>query len=1362
MSTLTAPNLKDEETKASALYAMPATPFQVRLWNLEHGPAANHLPNPAWNVAVRFRLAGLLDREKFESALQLLVSRHEALRTALGLHRGTVVQHISGWRSLPVEWCDLRALAGEAQADEAARLSLDHARLLQPLDHAPLFRVRVLRLQDEEHLLLMNAHHAVCDGWSVGLVARDLMEIYGSIHEGGEPAARNSLDYGDYAVWLDQQRHSPEYEAHRSYWKRRLRHIVVPELPPTWQNLRSSPAAPSIHSTLLPRALTNRLGALAQRHDATFFHAALAAFALLLRAQQDSPQVALGTPVSGRDQSELETIVGTFVNYVPLLFPVAQEQRYVDLLRSVCDLATDSLDHSRFRIEDMLAGLAPSAGAGAAESDLFSAAFICQQDFVRPIVSAGLSLTAVPSVSPGALRPLTVFMVERPDGWRLSCEVDNRRVSSAAGLRLLDNFERLIEAIVNHPEESVSALAARVGLVFVPSSPADFPVQPEPAAFSIQPSPGPVRIPATEAQLRFWLLDRLNPGDVSFDLAIRLELKGALNIDALRSAVEKLIERNEILRTTLEEVDNQVWQVIQPRGVVDFLSGPADASSADPTILSGDARKPFSLSAGPLFRVRLLQWEPDRHWLLITLSHAIADGWSSGLLLEQLRQSYEEALTGTRDPAQVPPDQFSIYAEAERDLLNGPEKERRLAWWQRRLEGTWMPLALPRDGEETVQHSQPRAAMLSTPLAPSAVTSARRFARESGTTLFAIFGAAFQALLARYSGQKDILFLTPFANRTGDTESVLGPLAVPVCLSGHVDAGTTFRELVAALGDQSLDALEHVLPFSLVAPLVDMRVVGGQHALNQIAFFHQRAFVHDMQWGALSITPLPEFHAATGTEWQLGIVERGDSVFTEFLYQANRYSEQTMSLVAGHYARFLAGALAEPDTSLSQLQFITAKEMADFSAGRPLLPVTQRLLPRSHHTAAAETAAPAPAAEQEPVALTQSQRDMMRIWRPLFKNEKLTTESNFFDLGGHSLLLARLQIAVKKEFNLQLSVADVFRHQTIGELAAWLDRSRSAAQPIVAPEVAPPAPAPNPRIIPIQPLGAGHPVFVISQSMIFRTLAAELGAAQPVYALQMLDEDITSEMHSASFEQLAGFYLRLIREVQPTGPYRLAGWCVSGWIAYGIARQLELQGEKVELLMVMDAWAPGYWSKQPTPRRLLMRLVYRGQRLRWVARRLRGSTMAQRRQYVQSTMHSMAAAAARNLTVVLHRMKLPVQVRLTEEMRRSEQLEYTASRAYDAGRLNGPILLFRSEEQPSGPLLADDMGWGKVLGRGTTVEVLPGDHHQIFDLPGAAIMAARAREALGIDARQDSVSAELHNRNAAKSSTARVPLAEVQ
>lgn len=1312
-------NSTDEEVPA--MYAMPATPLQVRLWNLYEIFG----PDPAWNVAVRFRLAGELDRERLERALQLLTDRHEVLRTSFAQSHKNVQQNIASHVTLPVEWCDLRSLGEEAKTAEVQHLSLAHARHSISLDSAPLLCVRVLRLQDDEHLLLWNAHHSICDGWSVGLLASDLMECYGRLSCGQQPPPRNALDYADYAVWLDAQRRTPEYEEHRNYWGTHLRRSQAQRLPASWRNQESGSGRPEILSTLLPRELTDALASMAQQYNATFFHAVLTGFAALMRMHQEYAEVRIGTPLSGRDQEELENVVGAFVNYLPLHFQVDMHSPYSTLLQSVRDEVTDSLEHAQFRYEDMLTSQQNAGTLSPEKGQLFSSVFICQQDFVRPCTAGGLSLTAVPSVSPGALQPLTVFMVERAEGWRLSCEVDNCIVSASAGLDLLEQYQRMLAAVAAHPEGVLALLATRAGLKPAGKTTVGTSAVLSPVAASQLPTGdnegGLRKIPASEAQVRFWMLDRLNPGDASFDLRIRLELTGPLQADALVAAIENLTVQQEILRTTFEEVDGQVWQIIHPDPAIDFRRISITASP-DQSILEDGEQGAFSLTAGPLFRVCLVQVEKDRHRLAITLSHAIADGWSSGVFLEQLRQAYEQCLNGNASPAENTPVQFSTYAAIERARLASAEKEQHLEWWRKHLQGSWLPLTLPRDVEEKSPRADyARAAISSTRLAPGTVFSVRRFARESNATLFAVFGAVFQALLARYSGQSDVLFLTPFANRPEGTEKILGPLANPICLIGHLAADTTFRTLVTQLGHQSMDAMEHALPLSLVAPLLDMRVVRGHHPLNQITFFYQRAFVHDMQWGNLQVRTLPEIPEVAGGEWQLGVVERADGISVEFLYDATLYSEQTMRYVEQHYAGLLARAALEPDTPLSQLQILTSEELTLHAAGQPLLPVTQSLLPRKQEGRTIEVVAQASSRAPQ----TPGERTMLRIWQEIFGTADLVVESNFFDLGGHSLLLARLQAILEREFNVRLTTADVFRQPTIAGLGAWLEKAQNTSGLSIAAKLSHPA-AHDPHIIPIQPLGSGRPVFVISQSMIFRTLADELGTAQPMYALQMLDEDIIPAMESASFEQLADFYVCLIRKVQPTGPYRLAGWCVSGWMAYAIAQQLEEQGEEIELLMIMDAWAPAYWRKQPRMRNVLMQTIYRGQRLRWVGRRLQQCSMPERTAYIRRSLHGMAAAAAQNLSALLHRLHLPVRVRLTEEMRRSEQLEYTASRTYEAGPLKGNVLLFRSEEQPMGPLLAPDMGWSQMIGRPMQVEQLPGDHQEIFDLPGARIMAQRA------------------------------------
>ena len=370
-----------------------------------------------------------------------------------------------------------------------------------------------------------------------------------------------------------------------------------------------------------------------------------------------------------------------------------------------------------------------------------------------------------------------------------------------------------------------------------------------------------------------------------------------------------------------------------------------------------------------------------------------------------------------------------------------------------------------------------------------------------------------------------------------------------------------------------------------------------------------------------------------------------------------------------------------------------------------------------------------PTAQVQRSTVSVSERHMLRIWQQVLQVGDLDVESNFFDLGGHSLLLGRMQAVMKDEFGVKLTAAEVFRHPTVGAMAAWLEQAQSESKLAKDRDVYH-APEHNPYIIPIQPLGEGRPIFVISQSMIFRTFAAELGVDQPVYAIQTLDQD-TAAMISASFEKLVDFYVRQIRDVQPHGPYRVAGWCVSGWIAYGVARQLERQGEEIEMAMIIDAWAPAYWSKQPSIRKRLMLIIYHMQRFRWMERRL-GQRGEQRSTSDLRQSFRTCATAVKTLSARFQRARRPADLRQQEEDRRSELLEATARLASESGTLLGNALFFRSEDEPTGPLLAPDMGWSELVGRPVHVEKTPGNHRGIFNLPGARLMADCARELLGL------------------------------
>jgi len=347
---------------------------------------------------------------------------------------------------------------------------------------------------------------------------------------------------------------------------------------------------------------------------------------------------------------------------------------------------------------------------------------------------------------------------------------------------------------------------------------------------------------------------------------------------------------------------------------------------------------------------------------------------------------------------------------------------------------------------------------------------------------------------------------------------------------------------------------------------------------------------------------------------------------------------------------------------------------------------------------------------------------MLVVWQKLFPGERIMEDSDFFDLGGDSLLGVRLQSLMAAEFDLRLTMADATQYFTLAGHVQWVREMRGGIRPSVG-EM-------NPAVLPLQREGSGTPIFIIPQMLNFRTFAEELGREQPVYGLQIMDDDVTPEMATASFTQLGAIYVGLIREAQPEGPYRLAGWCLWGWMAYEVARQLEAQGAEVEMLAIIDAWAPGYWTRYSPMRQFFVNASHFGQRITWYFDSMNNLPAADRTKDGLRRLREMGASMLRTLPRGL-RPELPVV-----ETLRIQQYAAKAAESYRPGPIKGNVVLFKSELRPTGQFIGEDMGWGAILGREVRLDTLPGNHNDIFHVPSARIMAGRVRRALGLAARE--------------------------
>ncbi|HEU0051535.1 MAG TPA: condensation domain-containing protein, partial [Longimicrobium sp.] len=334
------------------------------------------------------------------------------------------------------------------------------------------------------------------------------------------------------------------------------------------------------------------------------------------------------------------------------------------------------------------------------------------------------------------------------------------------------------------------------------------------------PADGPREYPASFAQRRLWLVDRLQPGSHAYNIAGGWRYSGPLNAEALERAVDELVRRHEALRTRLETRGDEPVQVVLPHSPVslpriDLSHLPEDARKAEMARLAREySERPFRLDEAPLYRAALVRLADDDHALLWTVHHAVSDGWSAEVMARELAALYDAFQGGLPSPLPSPGLSYGEHAVRERERLSGAALERLLDHWRGALEGAPVRLELPTDFPRPVERS-PRGGMVSVGFHPELVAGVEALARAEGATPFMVYLAAFQLLLGRYAKQEDVLVGTAVANRaTTDVESTVGFFVNTLVLRGSLGGDPSFRELLGRTRDATLAAYDHqALPF---------------------------------------------------------------------------------------------------------------------------------------------------------------------------------------------------------------------------------------------------------------------------------------------------------------------------------------------------------------------------------------------------------------------------------------------------------------------------------------------------------------------------------------------------------------------
>ncbi|GAA2649739.1 hypothetical protein GCM10010400_00790 [Streptomyces aculeolatus] len=462
------------------------------------------------------------------------------------------------------------------------------------------------------------------------------------------------------------------------------------------------------------------------------------------------------------------------------------------------------------------------------------------------------------------------------------------------------------------------------------------------------------RPPLSFGQESLWFVDRLQPGSWAYNVPLDLHVLGPLDHAALQAALRALTERHEVLRTRYADDEGRPYAVLDPPDrltlrVVDLRPlAPAERDREADRLLGAEAREPFDLAAGPLFRALLIRLEDERHCLVLTAQHSVDDGWSPPLLRRDLWELYAAHREGRAPRLPELPIQYADFAVWQREHMAGPRHAAELAFWTERLRGC-TPLELPADHARPARQTGAGGHHFFT-IPGDLVDRLRQLAAAERVTLFTVMVAALQTLLHRLSGQDDVTIGTFTAGRNRpETHDLFGYFNNALALRSDLGGDPAFRALLGRVRGVVVDALDHdELPFAdVVAALHPVRDL-SRHPVFQVGYTHQTI-------PAMDAYPLPgglRLDEERGsvlrglppgiTKWDLdfGVWEvEGEAAMEAVLeYSTDLFEEETAAAVARSLVTLLSGIADDPDRTLSELPLRTGAEIAATvadSAGAP-------------------------------------------------------------------------------------------------------------------------------------------------------------------------------------------------------------------------------------------------------------------------------------------------------------------------------------------------------------------------------------------------------------------------------------------
>ncbi|WP_233601565.1 non-ribosomal peptide synthetase [Corallococcus sp. AB038B] len=1302
--------------------ALPLSFAQQRLWfidQLEPGTAL-------YNVPIAVRLEGDLNVEVLDRALREVVRRHEALRTTFVAGNPEPEQRTTFDSAFTLAVDDLAS-------NTAALRKRVEQEVLRPfaLAHGPLLRALVLKLDTREHVLVVTMHHIVSDGWSLGVLVREVGALYAAFVQGQpSPLPELPVQYADYAAWQRGWLQGATLQREVDYWKQKLSGAPpVLELPTDRPRPAVRGAAGATQSFLWPQSLAQGLRGLAQREGASLYMVLLAGWQVLLSRYSGQQDISVGSPIAGRTRSEVEGLIGFFVNTLVLRTDLSGDPSFRGLLQQVRETVLEAQEHQEVPFEKLVEALQPERSRS--HTPLFQTLLALQNVPVGEARLPGMTLKPVEIAGGTSKFDLSVFFVETAEGLSGTLEYSTDLFDAATVRRMVEHLHVLLEGVVAKPEEAVG------------------------------------RLPMLTDAERQQVLVTWNQQQAEYDRAATIPQLFEAQAKRTPDAVAVVSGKQRLTYREVESKANQLAHRLRKLGVgpesrvglcvertADVVVGtlgilkaggayvPLDPSYPKERLgwLLEDAQGPalvahsHLLESLPAFSAQAVCLDTDA-----ALATEPKEAPESGLRPENVAYLiYTSGSTGRPKGVAVTHRNAVAFLTWATETFTEEETKAVLAATSLNFDLSVFELFAPlvRGGSVVVVRNalhlveeKPEADVTLINTVPSAMAQLVRLnAVPPSVQVINLAGEALPETLTKGvygipTVRKVYNLYGPSEDTTYSTWSLVGRNEVPNI--GRPLTNTRAYVLdkylqpvpVGVAGELFLAGEGQARGYLLRPELTAEKFLPEVYGPEGSRMYRTGDRVRYRADGVLEYLGRVDFQVKVrGFRIELGEVESAlrqqEAVKDAVVVAKGEGAEKR--LVA--YVAPKANATLEAEALKASLRQRLPEYMV------PGAVVVLEALPLNSNGKVDRKALP-------DLDVTTSQADnfvaprdalesqLVAVWEEVLGVKPIGVRTSFFALGGHSLLAVRLMAALREQLGRDVPLAALFQHPTVEDLANLLRAETETWSPLV----------------PLEKGDAGlRPLFLVHPGggnvLAYPELARLLGPQQPVFGLQARGLQAGHAVVE-TVEEMATLYVAAIRAEQPEGPYRLAGWSLGGVIAFEMARQLRAQGQAVGLLALLDAYVPGVGAPPgEAPKKdpdASTRVAFALTVAQAFSLTLPVSNEALERMDDEAMLGTLLAVG--------------VQAGLLEEATGREQLRalfrvYQANlRAMDRyvpGPYDGPALLLAATEATPTSEVPRHRGWEPFVRGGLDVRDVPGGHHQLMQEPYVRHVATLLREAL--------------------------------